>query len=170
LATEIGINKHLTFHLARHTFTTTVTLINDVPLETVSKLLGHTKLSTTQKYARVVEKKTTQKTKKENALDTVSKSFFNPLNFNVMNTIQNHVQLIGNLGDEPTVTNLENGKKVARLSLATNESYKDKDGEKQTETNWHKVVALGKTAEIIEKYAAKGKKIAVRIKGLRSLD
>ncbi|MBO0356213.1 site-specific integrase [Muricauda ruestringensis] len=51
------INKHLTFHVARHTFATTITLMNNVPLETVSKLLGHTKLSTTQRYARVVEKK-----------------------------------------------------------------------------------------------------------------
>ncbi len=78
-----------------------------------------------------------------------------------MSSIQNHVQLIGNVGDNPTVTNLESGKKVARLSLATNENYKDKDGEKQTETNWHTVVAWGKTAEIIEKYVTKGKKIAV---------
>ncbi|WP_066219110.1 site-specific integrase [Formosa haliotis] len=57
LAKIAGISKHLTFHVARHTFATTITLLNDVPLETVSKLLGHTKLSTTQKYARVVEKK-----------------------------------------------------------------------------------------------------------------
>ncbi|WP_299159129.1 site-specific integrase [uncultured Tenacibaculum sp.] len=56
--TEIAkIHKHITFHVARHTFATTVTLLNNVPLETVSKLLGHTKLSTTQRYARVVEKK-----------------------------------------------------------------------------------------------------------------
>ena len=52
-----GIGKHLTFHVARHTFATTITLTNDVPMETVSKLLGHTKLSTTKRYARVVEKK-----------------------------------------------------------------------------------------------------------------
>lgn len=51
------VDKHLTFHVARHTFATTITLMNNVPLETVSKLLGHTKLSTTQRYARVVEKK-----------------------------------------------------------------------------------------------------------------
>ncbi|GAA4271950.1 single-stranded DNA-binding protein [Aquimarina gracilis] len=78
-----------------------------------------------------------------------------------MSSIQNHVQLIGNIGDDPTVTNLESGKKVARLLLATNENYKDKDGEKQTETNWHTVVGWGKTAEIIEKYVSKGKKIAI---------
>ena len=57
IASNAGIKKHLTFHVARHTFATTITLMNNVPLETVSKLLGHTKLSTTQKYARVVEKK-----------------------------------------------------------------------------------------------------------------
>ncbi|WP_335976093.1 site-specific integrase [Gaetbulibacter jejuensis] len=54
---KLEIKKHLTFHIARHTFATTVTLSNGVPIETVSKLLGHTKLSTTQIYARVVEKK-----------------------------------------------------------------------------------------------------------------
>ncbi|MDY7396814.1 single-stranded DNA-binding protein [Aureibaculum sp. 2210JD6-5] len=78
-----------------------------------------------------------------------------------MSTIKNHVQLIGNVGQEPTITNLESGKKVARLSLATNEYYKNGKGEKQTDTNWHAVVAWGKTAEIIEKYAEKGKEIGV---------
>jgi site-specific recombinase XerD len=57
IAKQCEIDKHLTFHVARHTFATTVTLSNDVPIETVSKMLGHTKLSTTQKYARVLEKK-----------------------------------------------------------------------------------------------------------------
>lgn len=64
LANEISLDKHLTFHVARHTFATTVTLLNDVPLETVSKLLGHTKLRTTKKYARVVEKKISRDFKK----------------------------------------------------------------------------------------------------------
>ncbi|HAL83177.1 MAG TPA: hypothetical protein DCO83_13895 [Mucilaginibacter sp.] len=52
-----SIHKNLTFHMARHTFATTVTLSNGVPIETVSKMLGHTKVATTQIYARVVERK-----------------------------------------------------------------------------------------------------------------
>lgn len=54
------IKKNLTFHMARHTFATTVTLSNGVPIETVSKLLGHTKIATTQIYARVMEEKVGQ--------------------------------------------------------------------------------------------------------------
>ena len=57
LADLCGIEKHLTFHFARHTFATTVTLRNGVPIETVSKLLGHKSISTTQIYAKVVENK-----------------------------------------------------------------------------------------------------------------
>ena len=57
IASACGIRKKMTFHTARHTFATSVTLSNGVPIETVSKLLGHTKLSTTQIYARVIEKK-----------------------------------------------------------------------------------------------------------------
>ncbi|WP_396603267.1 site-specific integrase [Algibacter sp. R77976] len=57
IAKDCGIRKNITFHVARHTFATTVMLSNGVPIETVSKLLGHAKLSTTQIYARVVETK-----------------------------------------------------------------------------------------------------------------
>jgi site-specific recombinase XerD len=57
IADLCGIAKNLTFHVARHTFATTVTLSNGVPIETVSKMLGHTKIATTQIYARVLEKK-----------------------------------------------------------------------------------------------------------------
>tara|TARA_R110002051_G_scaffold232889_3_gene294566 strand:+ start:199 stop:1452 length:1254 start_codon:yes stop_codon:yes gene_type:complete len=57
IAKDCGIQKNMTFHVARHTFATTVMLSNGVPIETVSKLLGHNKLSTTQIYARVVETK-----------------------------------------------------------------------------------------------------------------
>ena len=78
-----------------------------------------------------------------------------------MSTLKNHVQLIGNVGQEPTITNLESGKKVVRFSLATNEYYKDAKGEKQTETNRHRVVAWGKTAEIIEKFVGKGEEVDV---------
>jgi len=57
IADLCSIHKNLTFHMARHTFATTVTLSNGVPIETVSKMLGHTKVATTQIYARVVERK-----------------------------------------------------------------------------------------------------------------
>mgnify|MGYP000551278657 CR=1 FL=1 len=57
IAKACGIHKNITFHVARHTFATTVPLSNGVPIETVSKLLGHTKLTTTQIYARVLQKK-----------------------------------------------------------------------------------------------------------------
>ena len=57
IARACGIHKKVTFHVARHTFATTVTLSNGVPIETVSKMLGHNKLSTTQIYARVLRKK-----------------------------------------------------------------------------------------------------------------
>lgn len=57
VADVCGITKNLTFHIARHTFATTVTLTNGVPIETVSKLLGHTTIKTTQIYARVIEQK-----------------------------------------------------------------------------------------------------------------
>lgn len=57
IAVKCSIKKNLTFHLARHTFATTVALSNGVPIETVSKILGHKKLSTTQIYAKVIERK-----------------------------------------------------------------------------------------------------------------
>ncbi|MDR5591172.1 single-stranded DNA-binding protein [Christiangramia sp. SM2212] len=78
-----------------------------------------------------------------------------------MSTLKNHVQLIGNVGQDPQITNLESGKKVARFSLATNEFYKNDKGEKVQNTEWHTIVAWGKTAEIIEKYAGKGKEIGI---------
>ena len=57
IADSCHINKHITFHMARHTFATTITLSNGVPIETVSKILGHSELATTQIYARVLDKK-----------------------------------------------------------------------------------------------------------------
>ncbi|WP_111310079.1 single-stranded DNA-binding protein [Confluentibacter sediminis] len=78
-----------------------------------------------------------------------------------MSTLKNKVQLIGNVGNEPEITNLESGKKVAKFSIATNEFYKDSKGEKQQDTQWHNIVAWGKIAEIIEKYVDKGKEVAL---------
>ena len=57
IADVCGIKKNLTFHLARHTFATTVTLTNGVPIESVSKMLGHKSLKTTQHYAKVLDRK-----------------------------------------------------------------------------------------------------------------
>ncbi len=78
-----------------------------------------------------------------------------------MSTLKNNVKLVGNVGAEPIITDLDSGKKVARFSLATNENFKNSKGEKQTETNWHNLVAWGKTAEIVEKFVIKGKEIAI---------
>lgn len=79
----------------------------------------------------------------------------------IMNTLRNKVQLIGNLGNDPEIINLESGKTLAKFSIATNESYKNASGEKVTDTQWHNVIAWGKTAEIIEKYVTKGKEVAI---------
>lgn len=79
----------------------------------------------------------------------------------IMNTLKNSVQLIGHLGNDPQVKQLESGRTVANLSMATNDSYKNKQGEKVEETQWHDLVAWGKTAEIAEKYLKKGSKVAV---------
>lgn len=78
-----------------------------------------------------------------------------------MSTLRNKVQLIGNLGNDPEIVNLESGKKLAKFSIATNESYKNNKGERVTDTQWHNVVAWGKTAEIIETYVTKGKEVAI---------
>ncbi len=78
-----------------------------------------------------------------------------------MNTLRNKVQLIGNLGNAPEVKNLESGKKVVNFTMATNESYKNSKGEKIIDTQWHNIVAWGKTADLIEKYVSKGQEIAI---------
>jgi single-strand DNA-binding protein len=57
-----------------------------------------------------------------------------------MNTLRNKVQLIGNLGNDPEIVKLESGKLLAKFSIATNESYKNAQGEKVTDTQWHPVV------------------------------
>ena len=74
--------------------------------------------------------------------------------------MKNRVQLIGHVGQEPEVKTVNN-KKVAHITLATNDSYKNDKGEKVEQTEWHRLSAWGKTAEIIEKYITKGKEIAI---------
>jgi single-strand DNA-binding protein len=78
-----------------------------------------------------------------------------------MSTLRNKVQLIGHVGNDPEILNLESGKKLAKFSIATNESYKNSKGEKITDTQWHNIVAWGKTAELIENYVPKGKEIGI---------
>ncbi len=78
-----------------------------------------------------------------------------------MNALKNKVQLIGHVGNDPEVKTFGEGKKVATLTLATNETYKNDKGEKVEETQWHRIVAWGKTANLIEKYVTKGKEIAI---------
>ncbi|PCJ98933.1 MAG: single-stranded DNA-binding protein [Flavobacteriaceae bacterium] len=78
-----------------------------------------------------------------------------------MNALRNKVQLIGNLGNDPEIVNLESGTKVAKFSIATTESYKNAQGEKVEDTQWHNIVAWGKTAEIVENFLVKGKQVAI---------
>jgi len=78
-----------------------------------------------------------------------------------MRNMKNKVQLIGHLGVNPEVKELNGGKKLARISLATNEVYKNSVGEKIKETQWHNVIAWNKNAEIVEKYLKKGSEVAV---------
>ncbi len=79
----------------------------------------------------------------------------------IMNALKNKVQLIGNLGNAPEVRNTENGKKLARFSIATSESYRNAKGERVTETQWHNLIAWGKVAAVAEKYLAKGTEVAI---------
>lgn len=78
-----------------------------------------------------------------------------------MNALRNKVQLIGNLGADPEVKNIEGGRKLAKFRMATTEIYRNSKGEKVEETQWHRLIAWGKVAEIAEKYLAKGSEVAI---------
>ena len=78
-----------------------------------------------------------------------------------MYALKNKVQLIGHLGAAPEIKNTEAGKKYARFSVATNETYRNTKGEKVTETTWHNLVAWGKVAEIAGKFLNKGTEVAI---------
>ena len=76
-------------------------------------------------------------------------------------SLRNKVTLIGYTGKEVEMINFENGGTKASVSLATNDHYTNAKGEKVEETQWHSLVAFGKTAEILQKYVPKGKEIAI---------
>jgi len=78
-----------------------------------------------------------------------------------MKNLRNRVQLIGNVGKEPQIKTFESGKTLASFSLATSEQYTDQQGKKVQDTQWHQVIAWGKTANFIENYIDKGNRIAV---------
>jgi single-strand DNA-binding protein len=78
-----------------------------------------------------------------------------------MNTLKNSVRLVGNLGMDPEVKTLDNNRKLARLSLATNETYKNDKGEKVTETQWHHITLWGPQAKIAEDILKKGDEILI---------
>jgi single-strand DNA-binding protein len=78
-----------------------------------------------------------------------------------MNSLKNRVILIGNLGQNPEIRTTESGKKVTHFTLATDDGYKNGDGQKINETTWHNIVAWNGLADLAGKYLAKGRKVAV---------
>ncbi len=78
-----------------------------------------------------------------------------------MKNLRNQVQLIGNIGNTPLLKETVNGKKYTTLSLATNNTYINKDGERIKDTQWHNVVMWGKQAEIAENYLIKGQEVCI---------
>lgn len=78
-----------------------------------------------------------------------------------MNTLRNKVSLIGRLGAQPEVTTFDSGSTLARFTLATNESYKDKNGQWHDNTQWHTINAWGKIAERVKKALNKGQEVIV---------
>lgn len=78
-----------------------------------------------------------------------------------MKNLSNNVQLIGFLGNAPELKEFESGKKMASFSLATSDAYVNAQGQKIEDTQWHKVIAWGKTAEFINNYVDKGIRVAV---------
>lgn len=78
-----------------------------------------------------------------------------------MKALINSVRLMGRLGMDPEVRIFESDRKMAKMSLATNEVYRNSDGEKVTDTQWHNLITWGHNAEIAENYLRKGKEVAV---------
>jgi single-strand DNA-binding protein len=102
------------------------------------------------------------KTNSQLTIKTSQSSIINHQIKKIMNQLRNNVQLIGNLGMNPEIITLENGKKLAKMTVATNETYKNQKGETVKETQWHNITAWAKQAEIAEKYLTKGKQVCVQ--------
>jgi single-strand DNA-binding protein len=78
-----------------------------------------------------------------------------------MSTLKNSVRLVGNLGMDPEVRSFDNNRKVAKLSLATNDTYKNDKGERVTDTQWHNLVMWGVQAKLAEEILKKGDEVAI---------
>lgn len=78
-----------------------------------------------------------------------------------MQNLRNRVQLIGRLGQDPETRTLASGKALTTFSVATSDSYRNADGEKVEDTQWHNIVAWGKVGEIAAEYLTKGQEIAL---------
>ncbi len=79
-----------------------------------------------------------------------------------MNALRNNVQLIGRLGNDPQIKDLDNGNRMANFSIATKEVYTNGKGEQKEETHWHRVVVWGKKVDIVEKFLKKGNEVGVQ--------
>lgn len=79
----------------------------------------------------------------------------------IMQNLRNRVQLIGRLGQNPESKTLTSGKTLTTFSIATSDSYRNTDGEKVEETQWHNIVAWGKVGEIAAEYLTKGQEVAL---------
>lgn len=78
-----------------------------------------------------------------------------------MKDLRNRVHLIGNLGMDPEIISFDGGRKLAKFSVATNQSYTNTDGEKVKDTQWHNIIAWGKLAETTDKLLKKGVEVAL---------
>jgi single-strand DNA-binding protein len=78
-----------------------------------------------------------------------------------MNSLKNRVTLIGNLGQDPETKTTDGGKKVTHFTLATDDGYKNADGQKVSETTWHNIVAWNGLADIAGRFLKKGRQVAV---------
>ena len=78
-----------------------------------------------------------------------------------MSNLRNKVQLIGRVGNAPEVIQLESGRKLVKFTMATNDSYKNANGDKVEDTQWHNLVVWSKLTSVVEEYVKKGDELAI---------